>query len=63
MIGSSGFGQRRCASTNARGKQFRWIDFGVRNFKGGGRLVFAPSGIDQKLEIREIVLVRENRSK
>lgn len=63
MIGSSGFGQRPVRIDECRGKQFRWIDFGVRNFKGGGRLVFAPSGIDQKLEIREIVLVRENRSK
>ena len=63
MIGSSGFGQRPVRIDECRGKQFRWIDFGVQNFKGGGRLVFAPSGIDQKLEIREIVLVRENRSK
>jgi len=63
IIGSSDFGQRPVRIDECRGDAYRWIDFGTRSFRQSGRLVFAPSGIDQKLRIREIILVRADKPK
>lgn len=58
IIGSDGW-QRHVTVNECAGTEYRWIDCGVREFADRGRIVVAPTGIDQCLRLGEFVLIRE----